>query len=488
MRTYLAMDLGAESGRGVLVHLDKGHVRMEEIHRFLNRPVRMAGTLYWDFPFQFAEILTALRICAEKAVPLRSIGVDTWGVDFGLLGPDGKLLGNPVHYRDARTDRIHEYSNRIMSTREVFEATAAEPWAISSLFQLLAMQRENSPLLPLAKDFLNIPDLLNYFMTGVKASEKTIVSTANLMDCDGRWAWSTIERFGLPKMFGRLVEPGTVLGPLEEAVRRQTGLGEVPVVATCGHDTSAVAAAVPAAGKRWAFLSCGTWSILGKLQPRPVTTLEAFENGFCNEYTFGSWFVCRNILGLWLVQELRRKWNTHTDPWDYPRMTESARTAQSTGIFPVSDQRLMAPADMEAAQYEVLAESGQPQPSTRGELVRSVLESLALEYALRLERLDRLTNEKTEQLYMVGGGIANTLLCQLTADACGIPVHAGADQCTSLGNALTQAVAMGDLVGGEEIRQVMRTSFELKTYPPRDPAVWKARMEICRKLQKSDSR
>lgn len=488
MPTYLAMDLGAESGRGVLVHLDDGRVRMEEIHRFPNRPVRMAGTLYWDFPFQYAEILAALRICAEKGAGLRSIGVDTWGVDFGLLGPDGKLLGNPVHYRDGRTDKIHEYSNRVMSTQDVFEATAAEPWAISSLFQLLALQREHSPLLPLAKDFLNIPDLLNYFLTGVKASEKTIVSTANLMDCGGQWAWSMIERFGLPKMFGRLVEPGTVLGPLEEMVRRQTGLGEVPVVATCGHDTSAVAAAVPAAGKRWAFLSCGTWSILGKLQPKPVTTQEAFDNGFCNEYTLGAWFVCRNILGLWLVQELRRKWNTSADAWDYPRMTDAARVAKSTATFPVSDQRLMAPVDMEAAQYEVIAEADQPRPSTRGELVRAVLESLALEYALRLERLDRLTNEKTEQLYMVGGGIANTLLCQLTADACGIPVHAGADQCTALGNALTQAVAMEDLKSGEEIRQVMRKSFELKTYEPREPAAWKARLELYRKLQKSGSR
>ena len=241
---------------------------------------------------------------------------------------------------------------------------------------------------------------------------------------------------------------------------------------------------MPAAGKRWAFLSCGTWSILGKLQPRPVTTQEAFENGFCNEYTLGGWFVCKNILGLWLVQELRRKWNTSVDAWDYPRMTDAARAAKSTALFRVSDPRLMAPADMEAAQYEGIAEAGQTRPSTRGELVRAVLESLALEYAWRLERLDRLTSEKTEQLYMVGGGIANTLLCQLTADACGIPVHAGADQCTALGNALTQAVAMGDLAGGEEIRQVMRKSFELKTYEPKDRAAWQPRLEQYRKLQK----
>jgi len=488
MKHYLAIDLGAESGRAVVVRLDGKTARMEELHRFPNRPVRLGGTLYWDFPFLFAEILVALRRCAEQSLPVDAIGVDTWGVDFGLLDPHGQLLGNPVHYRDARTDGIHDYTNPIMTTQQVFEATAAEPWAISSLYQLLAMKKNNSPLLPLARDFLNTPDLINYFLTGVKASEKTIVSTANLMSPDGQWARSVIERFGLPDIFGKLVEPGTVLGPITEDIQRQTGLGPVPVVATCGHDTSAVAAAVPAQGDDWAFLSCGTWSILGKLQPKPVTTPEAFAAGFCNEYTLASWFVCRNILGLWLVQELKRKWDTGSDPWDYDRITAEARSADGTGMFSVNDQRLMAPLDMEETIIAILNETGQPQPKTRGELVRCVLESLALEYAYRLERINELTRRPVTSLYMVGGGIKNTLLCQLTADACGLPVHAGADQCTAMGNALTVAVAMGDLAGPDEVRTVMRNSFETTTYEPKDAAAWTDKRAQYAAMQKESTR
>jgi rhamnulokinase len=461
---------------------------MEEIHRFVNRPVRLGGTLYWDFPFLFAEIVAALKICAERNVELEAIGIDTWGVDFGLLGADDKLVGLPVHYRDGRTQGIHDYSDPIMGRQEIFTATSCEPWAISSLFQLLAMQRDKSPILEMAKTFLNVPDLINFFLTGKKASEKTIVSTANLMDPRGEWANDVIGRFKLPGIFGRLVEPGTVLGPLSEAIREQTGLGEIPVVATCGHDTSAVAAAVPAAGENWAFLSCGTWSILGRLLDEPITSEEAFKLGFCNEYTLDAWFICRNILGLWLVQELRRKWDRGADPWDYPRMTAEAAKAKSTGMFNVEDGTLMAPADMEQAQYDLLAAMKQPKPSSRGELIRCVLESLALEYAYRLRMIDKLTGRTTETLYMVGGGIANTLLCQLTADALQIPVYAGADQCTALGNALTAAVGMGVLKGPDEIREVMRNSFKLTCYEPRERRAWADKLGRYSQIKSLDRR
>lgn len=488
MKTYLAIDLGAESGRGVVVRLDNKKVEMEEIHRFPNRPVRLAGTMYWDFPFLFTEIITAIRYCSEQNIGLDGIGVDTWGVDFGLLDENGQLLANPVHYRDGRTDKIHEYSNATMSTQEVFEATAAEPWAISSLFQLLSLKRDKSPILPLSKDFLNIPDLINYFLTGIKASEKTIVSTANLMGCDGKWSQLVIDKFGLPDMFGDLIEPGVVLGPLSEELQRLTGVGPVPVIASCGHDTSAVAAAVPAEGNNWAFLSCGTWSILGKLQGKPVTTKKAFEYGFCNEYTLASWFVCRNILGLWLVQELKRKWDTSVDAWDYTRITDEGLKAESTGMFNVNDQRLMAPEDMEETLRQILAEGSGPVAKDRGQLVRCVLESLALEYAYRLGLIAELTGEESECLYMVGGGIKNTLLCQLTANACGVNVYAGADQCTSLGNALTVAVGLGDLSGPDEVRQVMRNSFEMITYKPQDSKVWSAKNESYKSMQTKGSR
>lgn len=484
---FLAMDYGAESGRGIIATLEGGKVRMEEIHRFPNRRVTMAGTTYWDFPFLFAEMLTAMNICAQRGVKPASMSVDTWGVDFGLLDERGKLLGLPVSYRDSRTEKIHEYSDPILSRDEIFAQTGYEPWAIASLFQLLAMQRDGSPLLPAAKTFLNMPDLFNFHLTGKAANELSILNTSNLMDVNCQWATEIIERFKLPAMFGNLIAPANVLGELSGAVADATGLGALPVVATCGHDTSAALAAVPAEGEDWAFLSCGTWSILGSLIDKPVATPRCLELGFTNEYTIEGWYVARNILGLWLVQELRRQWDANSDPWDYVRMTNEAGTdeaAKFTGLVDVADDSLMAPADMETALLGVLAKHDQPTPGSRGQLVRCVLESLALEYAERLDSVSELTGRKRGNVFMVGGGIHNKLLCQFTADACGVPVHAGADQCTALGNALAQALAMGVLKTPDDVRKVMRNSTEMTTYKPRDTETWEKKREAYRNLRK----
>ncbi len=481
---FLALDLGAESGRGEIVTLADGKVTMEEVHRFANRPVRLAGTLHWDVPFLFAELLAAIRAAAKRGVDLSSISVDTWGVDFGLLGADGALLGNPVHYRDARTEGIHEYSDPIMSTDEIFALTAYEPWAIASLFQLLALKRAGSPLLDVADAFLNMPDLFHYFLTGEKRNEMSILNTSNLLATDCTWCEEVITRFGLPRgIFGRLVEPATVIGPLSPAVREQTGLGEVPVVATCGHDTSAAVAAVPATGEDWAYLSSGTWSILGCLLNEPIATPRCLQLGFTNEYTYGGWYLARNILGLWLIQELRRKWDTPSDPWDYSRMTAAAAEAAAGALVDAADESLLAPADMEAALVGLIRNTGQAEPDGRGRLVRCVLESLALEYNRRLESLGELTGRKRQAIYLVGGGIHNKLLCQFTANACGVPVHAGADQCTALGNALGQALALGILKGPDEIRDVMRASSEIVTYEPQDATAWQDKRERYTKLQ-----
>jgi len=472
-RWFLALDLGAESGRGELVCLAGGKVTMEEVHRFPNRPVRLAGTLHWDFPFLFAEVLAALRAGADKGVKISGIGVDTWGVDFGLLGDDGGLLGNPVHYRDGRTQDIHSYSDPIMSREEIFALTAYEPWAISSLFQLLAMQRAGSPLLRMAQTFLNMPDLFNYFLTGVKASDRAILNTSNLMGTDRTWAGQVIKRFKLPEMFSKIVEPGTVLGPLSDPVRQEVGgLDGVPVIAACGHDTSAAVAALPGEGEDWAFLSCGTWSILGCLIDEPVATPRCLELGFTNEYTLGGWYLARNILGLWLVQQLRRKWDSSGDSWDYARMTAEATKSKGGLLVDAADESFLAPADMEKALLDWIAASGQAAPAGRGQLVRCVLESLALEYARRMDSVAELVGRKQRALYMVGGGTANKLLCQLTANACGVPVYAGADQCTALGNGLVQAVALGILKDRDEIHQVMRDSFKLTQYDPQDSSMW----------------
>jgi len=381
---FLALDLGAESGRGELVTLADGRVTLEEVHRFPNRPVRMAGTLHWDVPALLAEVQAALSACAARGAKLAAIGVDTWGVDFGLLGRDGRLLGNPVHYRDGRTEGIHDYSDPKMPREEIFAATGYEPWQIASLFQLLAMQRDGSPLLDVAETFLNMPDLFNYFLTGERKSDRAVANTSNLMGTDGQWCEEIIRRFGLPRgMFPELIEPATLLGELRPDVQEQTGLGAVPVVAACGHDTSAAVAAVPGEGENWAFISCGTWSIPGCLLDEPVATDRCLELGFTNEYTIGGWYLARNVSGLWPIQEMRRAWDRPEDPWDYGRMVAQARAAGAGPLVDVSDESLLAPPDMEAALGGLAQRAGQPQPRSRGELIYGALASLALEYHRR---------------------------------------------------------------------------------------------------------
>ncbi len=483
---FLALDFGAESGRGELVVISEGSVQIEEIHRFPNRPVNLCGTLVWDFPFLFAELLRTLQVCADKNVSLHGIGVSTWGVDFGLLGEDGKMLANPVHYRDGRTCNIHDYSDGIMPREAIFTATACDPWAISSLFQLLSMQRDQSPILEIAASFLNMPDLFNYCLTGKKVSERSIASTSNLMGTDGHWCQDLIDRFQLPDIFEELVEPGTVIGNMHPKIVPHPDMANVPVIATCSHDTAAVAAAIPARDENWAFLSSGTWSILGRLRSEPVTTPAFLENGFSNEYTLGGWFLCRNIIGLWLIQELCRKWNTSSDPWDYDRMMAEALQAKSRAILDAADSCLLAPDDMEASLLDLVQRSRQPLPETRGELIRCVLDSLALEYAYRLELLCTLSRERVDSLFLVGGGSANKLLCQLTANACRIPVYAGERQCTSLGNALTQAYALGIIKEPAEIRRMMRRSFELRIYEPVDASLWIDRLGQYKRLTRTN--
>ncbi|MDP6634966.1 MAG: rhamnulokinase family protein [Phycisphaerae bacterium] len=484
---FIAIDLGAESGRAMLVRLAGDRADLQEVHRWHNRPVVMAGTRYWNLPHLFNEILDALKLCAARNLELTSIGVDAWGVDFGLLDYAGRMISLPVQYRDSRTEGIHEYSDPIMSRQEIFLRTGYEPWAIASLFQLLAMQRDHDSVLEIAETFLNFSDMLNYLLTGHAVNERSIACTSGMMNASGCWDEEIIRTFGLKRiMFGPLVEPGTVLGPLRDDIRRQTQLTDIPVIAVAGHDTASAAAAVPAVeGDNWAFLSCGTWSVLGAFLDEPICTPHCLSLGFTNEYTYGQWFLARNISGLWLVQELRRKWNTLEDPLDYDRMTNEARSDQAAsygGLIDVADPSLTAPIDMQEAIEALLAGSGQDPPKTRGQLVRCVLTSLALEYNARLETMSELTGRKFDSLYMVGGGIANDLLCQLTADACGINIHAGPTQCTAMGNALIQAAALKIIDGPQAIRSVMRESTEIADYRPQSEDQWSQKREDYAKL------
>jgi rhamnulokinase len=485
-KTFLALDLGAESGRGELVTLEDGKLTMEEIHRFPNRKVPMDGTLYWDFPGLFFEILAAIAEAGRRCDDLQGMAVDTWGVDFGLLGADGQLIANPVCYRDKRTEGALDRAGKIMPIGEIWDHTALHTLPINSLYQLHAMQSTNSPALRNASKVLWTPDLVNYFLTGEAKGEKSIVQTSQLLDKSCQWCEPICRAFELPlDLFPELIEPGTQVGTLRPDLVTRVGCGDVPVIATAGHDTSAAVAAVPGQGDNWAFLSCGTWSIYGKPVATPIDSRAAWEGGYANEYTFNGWYFCQNILGLWLVQELRRTWDTPDDAWDYNRVTAEAAAAPSGPLFNAADESLLAPADMEQAILDLLESSGQATPESKGQLLRCVLESLALQYNAATDTLGELTGDRPEAIYMVGGGIKNKVLCQFTADACGIPIHAGADQCTAMGNALGQAMAMGIVKDVQEARAIMRDSFEMTTYTPQDQDAWAEKRKRYAALQQA---
>jgi sugar (pentulose or hexulose) kinase len=362
------------------------------------------------------------------------------------------------------------------------------------------MQRDGWPQLELADTFLNIPDLFNYFLTGVRANDMSVANTSNLMGTDGKWCRAVIERFKLPgHMFGKMIPPATVLGELTPDLQRQTGMGPVKVCVGCGHDTSAAVAAVGARGDNWAFISCGTWSIMGTMVPSPLTAQRCLDSGFTNECTIGGWYLARNISGLWLVQQLKAKWDRSGTALDYARLTQEAAGETACAMFDAADDSLMAPPDMEEAILRLckaaVGRAGTPAraggdstgeglslPQSRGQMVRCVLESLALECNRRLEMLGELTGRAPGELHMVGGGIKNRLLCQLTADACGITVHAGADQGTAMGNALGQALALGILKSPQEIRDVVAASVTNITYRPQDQAAWAAKRRLYARI------
>lgn len=454
---FLALDFGAESGRAIVVTLAEGKARLEEIHRFPNKPVLLNGSLSWDLPFLFREIITSLKIAWKKGIELNSLAVDTWGVDFGLLDRDDQLIGNPVHYRDSRTDNIKGSSP--VSDEELFSLTGGFPWNIASLFQLSSIAEKKLDSLDRSRTFLNMPDLFNYLLCGEKKSEITIASTSLLMGCDEKWSKDIIDSFNLPHIFPALVGPGESLASLRTELAEQTGYDTLTVMTTCSHDTASVAAVVPERGENTAFLSSGTWSILGKISDSPETDESLLNAGFTNEASLDSWYLCKNITGLYPFQELKRQWELSDDPWDYGKMCSEAEEAELIGIVDLEHSDFQTPGHM----MEKISNHIHKEPS-RGEAAKVLLDSLALEYAHHMSRLQNLTDKTIDTLYILGGGIKNTYLCQRTADLCGVKVIAGIDQGTALGNGLVQAYGLGHIKSPEEIRKLASSSFEMTTY------------------------
>ncbi len=467
---YLAIDLGAESGRALLGRFDGARVTLDEIHRFPNEPVRLPRGLHWDALRLLHEIRLSLTAAARAATPPRSVAIDTWGADFGLLDHTGALIGNPVHYRDERTLGMPARALSRVSWPEIYSATGIQYLALNTLFQLLAT--EDSPLLPVAAHLLMMPDLLAYWLSGELANERTDASTTQLYDPTRRdWAWPLIDRLGLPSRLFRqpLIDPGTPLGLLLPDVASSSGLApSTTVVAVGSHDTASAVAAIPAVGDDWAYISSGTWSLVGVETPRPVLTSAAMTANLTNEVgVLDTIRLLKNVMGLWLLQECRRTWRLQGQCHSYADLVRLAEAATPFAhLIDPDHPSLVAPGDMPARLAHLCVESGQPASASAGATVRCVLESLALKYRWVIERLEMVTRQPISIIHIVGGGARNALLCQMTADATGRRVLAGPVEATALGNILVQALAAGQLHSLADIRGVVRRSSSLTAYDP----------------------
>jgi rhamnulokinase len=472
---YLACDLGADSGRLMLGTLDRGKIAVEEVHRFSNGPVKTGGALHWNIDGLFAELKTGLRQAAARRLPLAGISSDSWGVDYVLLDDRGLVLPPVWCYRDARTAAGVENVRAKVDWPATFAETGIQFMALNTIYQLAAEPPER---LARAKQLLLIGDAFNYFCSGVARNEVSLASTTQLYNPQTRtWSKKLLDVLKLRgDLFAPICPSGTLLGPLKKCLAAETGLPQIEVIASCSHDTGAAVAAVPARGENWAYLSSGTWSLVGVEWPGPVINDQARLLGFTNEIGHGdSVRLLKNIIGLWIVQECRRHWAREGKKHDFAALEKLAADAPPfVSLINPDDPRFLGPDDMPGKIAGFCAESGQPVPANEGAYMRCIYESLALFYRVTLHRLERLVGRRIERLHIVGGGSKDMTLNQFTANALQIPVIVGPAECAALGNILVQAIALGHLPSLAAAREVVRNSFALQTVTPRDAAPWDA--------------
>jgi len=480
---FVAFDLGASSGRAVVGQFDGETLSLQEAHRFHNGPTRLLDSLYWDAPGLFNEMKSGLRKVAtdpDFGGEIAAFGLDTWGVDFGLLDRTGSLVGNPYHYRDSATDGILEKAYKIVTQAEIFAETGIQFIQFNTLFQLLSMSLRKAPALEIADSLLMMPDLFNYWFTGVKASEFTIASTSHCYNMQsGQWAIGLMERLGLPThIFQQVVQPGTQLGTLLPHITEEVGLSSnVPVIAPGCHDTASAVAAVPVSDAdkdSFAYLSSGTWSLLGVETPSPVINETSLAYNFTNEGGVENTIrLLKNLGGLWFVQECRRVWALQGEEYSFAELTDMATAAKPfAAIFDPDDPVFLAPGDMPARIADYCRQSGQTPPVTKGEFIRCSLESLALKYRWAVERLEELTGHPITVMHIVGGGTQNRLLNQFSANAIGRRVVTGPVEATAIGNILMQMLAVGQISSLSEGREVVKRSFPVEEYLPQNTEAW----------------
>ncbi len=478
-KVFIAVDLGAGSGRVIAARTDLNRLHLEDIHRFDNPGTDLPGGSYWNVLGLYREILEGLRRAVEKhGEAIVSIGIDTWGCDFGLLDRNGELLGLPHQYRDPRFEGMAEAMHAILPEDEVFARTGIKTNFYNSSLHLLAEVRKNGTALEHAANLLFVPDLLAYWLTGKQAVERTIASTSQLLDPrTGDWSREVIDVLGLPgDIFGEVVAPGTVLGPIRGEVAAFIGRAGIPVVATACHDTAAAVAGIPMSGSECLWLSSGTWSIMGVETDRPITSPQALGYGFCNELGVAdSVRFLKNIGGLWLIQECKRQWELDGENLSYAGMAALANAAEPfTAFIDPDDAVFSAPGGMPGKIRGWCEKSGQAVPMDKGQVLRVATESLALKYRVVFDRIRELTARDYTRLQAGGGGIQNELLTQATANALGIEVIAGPVEATSCGNVITQMVGTRQLTDFASGRELIRRSFEFQTYTPQDREAWGA--------------
>ncbi len=481
-KAYLAIDMGASSGRHVVGRFDGQRIALEEVYRFENGPVDVGGSLYWDLLNQWTHVSGGMRAAGALAGEgITSVGVDTWGVDFGLLGRDDQLLGNPSHYRDSRTDGMMEKAEDWVSRKEIFEHTGLQFMQLNTLYQFLAMKLANSPILEMAESFLMMPDLFHWMMTGQKCNEMTDATTTQFYNpTKGGWATELLEKLELPTgILGQIAQPGTNLGRLRPALAAETGLPIAEVILPGSHDTASAVMAVPAAsvpGQKpdWCYISLGTWALMGIESPEPVVNDQVMELNFTNEGGVGNTTrLLKNICGLWLVQQCRQVWNQSGKDWGWEDLNQMTSAAAPRVSFIDPDAKeFMAPKNMPEAICEYCKQTGQPVPENEGAVLRCALDSLAMKFRHVLGMCEQLNGAPIKTIHIVGGGTQNKLLCQAAADACGRRVVTGPIEATAIGNLMMQAVSAGDVAGIAEAREVIKNSFPVEEYEPRDGSAW----------------
>lgn len=477
IKTFLAIDLGATSGRSIVGQVGEGKIEMKELTRFPNTIKKIQDHYYWNIFDLYEQIREALTVCAKNNIKIESVGIDTWGVDFVMIGEDGSVMGLPYAYRDPHTENApQEYFDNILSRDKVYNLTGIQIMNFNSLFQLYALRKENSSVLNAAKKLLFMPDALSYLLTGKMVTEYTIASTSQILNPHTKKMEDRLlSPIGLSAdMFPEIVFPGATVGVLTDDLAQDTGIGKIPVIAVAGHDTGSAVAAVPAKNEKFAYLSSGTWSLMGIETKSPIINDHSMKLNFTNEGGVdGTTRFLKNITGMWILEQCRKEWEAEGIQYSYPQLVEMAYSvAPFQSMIDPDDASFAHPQSMTEAIRKYCAKTGQEAPGNHAEFVRAIFESLALKYRMVLEMLRSVAPFDIDILHVIGGGSQNALLNQFTANALGIPVQSGPSEATAIGNIMIQAQASGMVNSLQQMRELIASSIETRTFLPEQPELW----------------